>query len=198
MEMVRDYTGTTIGKRQVEELAVRAAQDFDVLYEARAAARDPQGDLLVISTDAKGVVMRHEDLREGTRRAAEKTPRKLETRLTPGEKDNRKRMARAATVYSVAPFPRTAADVVHTLRDAEQVSTRRPRPSDKRVGASVEKSPRAVIGEAFTEALRRDPERQRPWPRSGMVLRCPRVAPCPPFPRCPPRSRVRYPRRLRA
>jgi hypothetical protein len=163
VEMVRDYTGTTIGKRQVEELAVRAAQDFDAFYEARAAARDPQGDLLVISTDAKGVVMRHEDLREGTRRAAEKTPRKLETRLTPGEKNNRKRMAQVATVYSIAPFPRTAADVVHTLRDAEQVSVRRPRPSDKRVWASVEKSPRAVIREAFTEALRRDPERQRTW-----------------------------------
>jgi hypothetical protein len=161
--MVRDYTGTTIGKRQVEELAVRAAQDFDAFYEARAAARDPQGDLLVISTDAKGVVMRHEDLREGTRRAAEKTPRKLETRLTPGEKNNRKRMAQVATVYSIAPFPRTAADVVHTLRDAEQVNTRRPRPSDKRVWASVEKSPRAVIREAFTEALRRDPERKRTW-----------------------------------
>lgn len=163
VEIVRDYAGTTIGKRQVEELAVRAAQDFDAFYEARATARDPQGDLLVISTDAKGVVMRHEDLREGTRRAAEKSTRKLETRLTPGEKSNRKRMAQVATVYSIAPFPRTAADVVHTLRDAERVDTLRPRPTNKRVWASVEKSPRAVIREAFTEALRRDPDRQRTW-----------------------------------
>ena len=36
--------------------------------------------------------MRHEDLREGTRRAAAKSERKLETRLAPGEKSNRKRM----------------------------------------------------------------------------------------------------------
>jgi len=63
VEIVRDYTGSSIAKRRVEELAVRAAQDFDAFYEQRAAARDPKDDLLVISTDGKGVVMRHEDLR---------------------------------------------------------------------------------------------------------------------------------------
>lgn len=163
VEIVRDYTGSSIAKRQVEELAIRAAQDFDAFYEDRAASRAPHDDLLIISTDAKGIVMRHEDLREGTRKAAEKSTRKLETRLTPGEKSNRKRMAQVATVYSVAPFPRTAADIVHTLRKADDVDTKRPRPTDKRVWASVEKSPRAVIREAFAEALRRDPDKQRRW-----------------------------------
>jgi hypothetical protein len=84
-------------------------------------------------------------------------------RLTPGEKSNRKRMAQVATVYSVAPFPRSAADVIHTLREADDVDTKRPRPTDKRVWASVEKSPRTVIREAFAEALRRDPKKQRRW-----------------------------------
>ena len=163
VEIVRDYTGATIGKRQVEELAVRAAQDFEAFYEQRAAARDPKDDLLVISTDGKGVVMRHEDLREGTRRAAAKSVRKLETRLTPGEKSNRKRMAQVATVYSIAPFPRTPADILHTLRDAEELDAKRPRPTDKRVWASVERSQRAVVREAFAEALRRDPEKRRRW-----------------------------------
>jgi hypothetical protein len=163
VEMIKDYTGTTIGKRQVEELAVRAAQDFDAFYESRAAARDPSEDLLIISTDGKGVVMRHEDLREATRRAAETSEHKLKTRLSPGEKNNRKRMAQVATVYSIAPFPRTAADIVHSLRDASEVNTKRPRPTDKRVWASVEKSPRAVIREAFDEAKRRDPEQRRRW-----------------------------------
>ena len=163
VEIVRDYTGATIGKRQVEELAVRASQDFEAFYEQRAAARDPKGDLLVISTDGKGVVMRHEDLREGTRLAAEKSVRKLETRLTPGEKSNRKRMAQVATVYSIAPFPRTPADILHTLRDADEVDARRPRPTDKRVWASVERSQRAVVREAFAEALRRDPDKRRRW-----------------------------------
>ena len=163
VEIVRDYTGSTIAKRQVEELAVRAAQDFDAFYEGRAAARDPGGDLMVISTDGKGVVMRRQDLREGTRRAADKSSRKLKTRLTPGEKNNRKRMAQVATVYSIAPFPRDASDILHSLRDPAEVDAKRPRPAHKRVWASVEKSARAVIREAFAEAQRRDPEKQRRW-----------------------------------
>lgn len=163
VETVRDFTGASIAKRQVEELAIRAAQDFDAFYEERAAARDPSDDLLVISTDGKGIVMRHEDLREGTRRAAKKSARKLETRLTPGEKSNRKRMAQVATVYSIAPFPRGPADILHSLRDPDEVDAKRPRPTDKRVWASVEKPARMVIRDAFAEALRRDPEKTRRW-----------------------------------
>ncbi|MGH7435215.1 MAG: ISKra4-like element ISHoc2 family transposase, partial [Polyangiaceae bacterium] len=95
--------------------------------------------------------------------AADKSPRKLETRLTPGEKRGRKRMAQVATVYSIAPFVRSASDLVHPLRDRTTVEAKRPRPTDKRVWASVEKSGRAVIREAFDEALRRDPSRARRW-----------------------------------
>ena len=163
VDTVHELTGASVAKRQVEELAIRAAQDFDAFYDRRAAARDPHDDLLIISTDGKGIVMRHEDLREGTRRAAEKSGRKLETRLTPGEKTNRKRMAQVATVYSIAPFPRGPADLLHSLRDPEEVDAKRPRPTDKRVWASVEKSARSVIREAFAEALRRDPEKARRW-----------------------------------
>ena len=163
VEIVRDYTGSTIAKRQVEELAVRAAQDFDAFYEQRAANRDPNEDLLVISTDGKGIVMRHDDLRDATRLAAEKSVRKLQTRLTPGEKSNRKRMAQVASVYSIARFPRTPGDILHTTRNAADVDAKRPRPVDKRVWASVEKEAHAVIREAFDEALRRDPEKRRRW-----------------------------------
>ena len=163
VDTVRELTGASIAKRQVEELAIRAAQDFDAFYEQRAAARDPNDDLLVISTDGKGIVMRHEDLREGTRRAADKSARKLETRLTPGEKSNRKRMAQVATVYSIAPFPRGPSDILHSLRKPDDIDAKRPRPTDKRVWASVEKSARAVIREAFAEALRRDPDKTRRW-----------------------------------
>lgn len=163
VEIVHDYTGAQIAKRQVEELAVRAAQDFDAFYEQREPAVErTERALLVISTDAKGVVMRHEDLREATRVAAQNKVYKLETRLTPGEKSERKRMAQVATVYWIEPWPRTAADVVHTLRGPD-VETKRPRPVDKRVWASVEKHPSKVIREAFDEALRRDPDRRQRW-----------------------------------
>jgi hypothetical protein len=163
VDEMREMTGASIAKRQVEELAIRAAQDFDAFYEQRAAAREPKDNLLVLSTDGKGIVMRHEDLREGTRRAAEKSARKLETRLTPGEKSNRKRMAQVATVYSIAPFTRGPADILHSLRDPNEVDAKRPRPTDKRVWASVDKSARAVIRAMFAEALRRDPEKTRRW-----------------------------------
>jgi len=126
------------GCEEVEELAVRGAQDFDEFYKHRKLARDPTPDLLVISTDGKGIVMRHEDLREATRRVAEKSTHKLETRLSPGEKPNRKRMAQVATVYTVPAWPRTAGDVVHTFRD-EDTESKRPKTRDERVWASVQK-----------------------------------------------------------
>jgi len=161
VEMVQDWCGASIAKRQVEQLAVRAAQDFDAFYEQREPAHDPATDLLVLSTDGKGIVMRHEDLRQATRLAAERKVNKLETRLAPGEKNNRKRMAQVAAVYSVAPWPRTAAEVLR--KPTEKDATKRPNPHDKRVWASVEKHPRKVIRAIFDEALRRDPDRQRRW-----------------------------------
>jgi len=48
------------------------------------------------------------------------------------------------------------------LRD-ENTESKRPRPTDKRVWASVEKHPRQVIRQAFEEALRCDPDRLRRW-----------------------------------
>ena len=73
-------------------------------------------------------------------------------------------MAQVATVYSVAPWMRTAADVVNKPRKGEAMATaKRPVPHDKRVWASVEKTPRKVIRTMFDEALSRDPERCRRW-----------------------------------
>ena len=160
VELIRDRSGAAVAKRQVEELAVRAARDFDRFYEWRKCERDSTKALLVLSTDAKGIVMRHEDLRDATRLAAEQKTNKLETRLSPGEKADRKRMAQVCAVYSVDRWPRTAADVLHVMRDADES---RPRPTDKRVWASVQKHPRKVIRQAFDEASRRDPEHRRDW-----------------------------------
>src|SRR6266540_1499588 len=57
-------TGVRLGKRQVEDLAARAAVDVDGFYATHAPAPAPDTDVLVMTYDAKGVVMRPEALRE--------------------------------------------------------------------------------------------------------------------------------------
>lgn len=161
VELVRKHTGADVPKRQVEELAVRAARDFDAFYRERPCAPEVTDHLLILSFDGKGIAMRLEDLRAATRKAAEATPRRLQTRLTKGEKPNRKRMAEVATVYTLAPWPREIGDVLHGLGQRDDAA--RPRPTNKRVWASIEHNAQRVIDDAFDEALRRDPERRRRW-----------------------------------
>ena len=95
-------TGGKVPKRQIEEVSVRAARDFDELYSARKTeGSKPTSDILVLSVDQKGIVMRKDDLREETRKAAEKKGNSPGVRLAPGEKLNRKRMATVAAVYTL-------------------------------------------------------------------------------------------------
>jgi hypothetical protein len=164
---ISTISGAQIGKRQAEELAARAAVDFDVFYAAQSLTRSEQvaetAPLLVIQTDAKGVVMRTEDLREVTRKSAEHQNHKMAKRLSKGEKCNRKRMAQVASVYTIAPYVRTAQQIVNQLQPIYEAEVKRPKPEQKRVWASVEQSAQQVIGAAFEEALRRDPEKQKRW-----------------------------------
>lgn len=161
VELVKKQSGAEVPKRQVEELAERAARDFDEFYLARLREPEDTDHLLILSFDGKGIAMRLDDLREATRKAAAATPRRMHTRLAKGEKPNRKRMAEVATVYSLEAWPRTIADVLHGLSDKRDAD--RPRPTNKRVWASVEHTAQRVIDDAFAEALRRDPERKRRW-----------------------------------
>ena len=161
VDLVQKRSGAVVPKRQVEELAERAARDFDAFYRDRLCAPEESDQLLILSFDGKGIAMRLDDLREATRKAAESTPRRMQTRLAKGEKPNRKRMAEVAAVYSQDASPRTIADVLHGLGDKTDI--KRPRPTNKRVWASVEHDPQRVIEDAFAEAVRRDPERRRRW-----------------------------------
>jgi hypothetical protein len=163
VEQTKKIIGVAVPKRQVEELTVRAARDFTAFYATRAVEAEDTTALLVFGFNGKGVVVRHEDLREGTKKAAETSKHKLETRLTQGEKRHRKRMAQVATIYTVDPWVRTPMDILHHLLSVRAAATPRPRPVNKRVWASLEVEPKKVIEEAFAEGLRRDPERKRCW-----------------------------------
>jgi hypothetical protein len=167
---VEKRTGELVPKRQVEELARRVAHDFDAFYVQREAeAPAASGSLVVTTLDGKGVVMRREDLREATRKAAQRRVHKLSKRLSKGEKRNAKRMATVASVYTIAPAVRTAEDIVRGLTGvgaADEPATPkvpRPRPEHKRVWASLAKSPEQVIEDAFKEAVRRDPRGEKKW-----------------------------------
>ena len=104
--MLSETTGAHVGKRQVEELVIRAAEDFDAFYKEGYAFRpwEQTGPIMVVTVDGKGVVMRHEDLREATQKKAETTRHKLTNRLSRGEKRNSKRMATVAAVYRSNPI----------------------------------------------------------------------------------------------
>ena len=156
-------TGQQIGTRQLRELTLSAAQDVDAFYAQHERTLPNGEDLLVLSCDAKGVVMRPEALREQTRTQAQSASGKLKTRLSKGEKSNRKRMAEIVTVYELAPEPRTAADILPDPDTPAPAARTRPKAKNKWLKASVCDDARAVIAEMFNEADRRDPDRQLAW-----------------------------------
>lgn len=161
-EAIERSTGVTVGKRQVEGLAQGTAVDFDAYYQARRIVGGDPGDVLVLSADGKGIVMRPEALRAATAKAAASQHHKLDTRLSKGEKRNRKRMAELGAVYDITPVPRRPEDVM-ARRDKTMNDPPAPKAANKWCTASVVKDAAVVIAELFDEAERRDPEHQRKW-----------------------------------
>jgi hypothetical protein len=155
-------TGQQIGTRQLRELTLAAAQDADAFYAQRTRTAPDGKDLLVLSCDAKGVVMRPEGLREPTRAQAQNAAGKLKTRLSKGEKQGRKRMAEIVTVYELTPEPRTAAEILPDPDNPPGARTR-PKARNKWLKASVSDDASTVIADMFADADRRDPGRQRAW-----------------------------------
>jgi len=167
LEVLSQRTAATVPKRQGLELANRAATDFVDFYETQTAkpvdSSQASGSLLVVTTDGKGVVMRPEGLRAATRKASEKAQNKLNKRLSPGEKKDRKRMAQVASVYTIAPHIRTAEEIVgcHPAIEGAEEKQKPPKPENKRVWASLEREPEQVVREMFEEARTRDPLKEK-------------------------------------
>lgn len=149
-------TGGHVPKRQAEELVAHVAQDFDAFYTQRPLA-PMKGDLMVLSFDGKGVVMRPEGLTDATRKRAEKG-RRLRHRVSPGEKPSRKRMAQVATVYELKTVARTPEGIVGLEKGPS-----RPRAQDKRVWATLTTDRRQVVEDAFHEAVLRDEALTHSW-----------------------------------
>jgi hypothetical protein len=108
--------------------------------------------------------MRPGALRAATAKAAARLG-KMRTRLTAGEKPNRKRMATLVTVYDAEPARRRPHDVI--APPGGRRGTRRLRPGPKALAkwlaGSVRHDPAEVIAAAFDEAGARDPAHLRTW-----------------------------------
>ena len=168
-------TGVTIGKRQLEELARRCAAHVEAFYLQRAVSPAPDDHALVLTFDGKGIVMLPGALRPATAKAAAAAEGRLATRLSPGEKNGRKRMAELACVYDAAPVPRTPEEIISTPAQKRRKKKaqagkakgrgkpREPQARGKWLTASVTDDIPAVIASAFDEAERRDPQHNREW-----------------------------------
>jgi hypothetical protein len=155
--------GQRLGKRQVEELATIAAIDFEDFYEARRPARCKRGDLLVLSADGKGIVMRPDALRTATIRRAARAGPKPTVRLAREDQRHRKRMAEIGAVYDATPAPRTVADILTSAAPDGYEQAPGPVAANKWLCASIVKNAATVIGRIFDEAQRRDPKHRRTW-----------------------------------
>jgi hypothetical protein len=153
--LVGEITGTTIPKRSAEQLVHDAAVDFDTFYAGRAqAAIGPaDGEILVGAIDCKGIPMVKPD---GAIKVA---------RRTKGEKANKKKMATVAAVHSQPPIHRTPTEVIDSLFATQHPSERpkRPKPTRKRVSASLTAGKDAFIADVKAEMTRRDPDHERTW-----------------------------------
>ena len=156
--------GPVIGKRQVEDSVVHSAAGIPAFYAARIPEPCTPAALLVLSADCKGIVMRPGALRAATAKAAAKLG-KMRTRLTAGEKPNRKRMAALVTVYDAEPARRRPHDVIAPPGGRAGARALRPGPKAlaKWLAGSVRKDPADMIAAAFDEAEARDPLHLRTW-----------------------------------
>lgn len=153
--LVDEMTGTTVPKRSAEQLVQDAAVNFETFYAARAAAAigPADGEILVGAIDCEGIPM-------------VKPERALRVvRRTKGEKANKKKMATVAAVHSQPPIVRTPSEVIDSLfaTDAPAERPKRPRPSHKRVWASLTSTKDVFINDVKAEMTRRDPEHQQTW-----------------------------------
>lgn len=164
---IAEFNGVKIGKRQAEETALDAAQDFDSFYQTQRSQTRREakatGEILALQMDGKGIRMLRSDLREQTRLAAEKRTPRLDHRRSKGEKPHAKRMSTVAAVYTISPFIRTPEDIVREFKPTDEPLPARPGPEDKRVWASLKDSPETIVRQMFEEAARRDPNATKQW-----------------------------------
>jgi hypothetical protein len=147
-EVIEARTGVTVGRAQLAGLAEDLAAWTDDFYEERARDAEPglpDTDVIMMQGDGKGIAMRPEH-----RRNAGKED---------GTRPGIKKMAEIVAVADFTPAVREPEDIA--APPARRKARPGPKARDKWVSASVTESIEDMIGSAFGEADRRDPERVR-------------------------------------
>ena len=152
VDSLRDLLGVKTSVRAAEVMARNVAEHSESFHDTQAAP-DPstEEELIVLAADGKGVPMRRpleERLKEhqatvsaapvssGDNALPQSPAEPKAKRLKRGEKRTRKQMAYVGAVYSIAPFVRTADEVVNELRRRRRQADR-PRPQNKQVFAEM-------------------------------------------------------------
>jgi hypothetical protein len=154
--VVADMTGVAVPKRSAEQIVLDAAGDFEGFYASRVRAghKPAAGEILVGAIDCKGIPMVKPEVAARVVRRGK------------GEKANKKKMATVAAVFSQAPVVRTPKAVLDSLfaaPGAPSPQKRRPRPTAKRVWASLLSNKDSFIADVRAEMIRRDPRHRRTW-----------------------------------
>lgn len=179
VESLADLLGCSVSTRTAERIN-REMGTYVESFRTQQSVEEPEQEILVVSADGKGVPMRRpldqrlaeSDvpawLRHYRKRQAAREEKGTDKRLRRGERRMQKQMAYVGAVYSIAPWKRTASDVVEEL--CRRKADHRPRPHNKRVWAEMtdhredwplEAQPRLFMGLAW-EVYHRDANRKHP------------------------------------
>ncbi len=147
-EVIEARTGVTVGRAQLAGLAGDLAAWTGDFYEERARDAEeeeqPDSDVVMMQADGKGIALRPEHRKGGGTGAAH-----------PGIK----KMAEIVAVADFTPAVREPEDIA--APPARRKAHPGPQARDKWVSASITGDIPAMIGKAFDEADRRDPQRVR-------------------------------------
>jgi hypothetical protein len=147
-EIIEARTGVRIGRAQLAGLAGDLAAWTGDFYEERSRDAEeeeqPDSDVVMMQADGKGIALRPEHRKGGGTDPAH-----------PGIK----KMAEIVAVADFAPAAREPEDIA--APPARRKARPGPAARDKWVSASITESIGDMIGKAFDEADRRDPQRVR-------------------------------------
>jgi hypothetical protein len=123
-ETVQEILGLGQSVRSLEDMNLTMSEPVESFRQSQPTppAKEEEA-ILVLSSDGKGVPMRKEEMARSGRRKK-------------GEKANKKRMACVGAVYTIAPFVRSADDVVDEVM-REKARKNRPAPQHKEVRAEL-------------------------------------------------------------